>query len=460
MGAVIQSLNNVSFNVSQPPPIAPQSIVSPPAKESSIDQGFQRFLNVLNKGVDVDLLRRIVNDDSEDLCLDAKLQDVQHREATDSPFRNKTRYSNDVISLPDHGGSGERSTDPRSTDPRSQERSRSIPTPDRDESKEEALSPFSSKTLSNSPAGIKNTKGGDENIMHDEQHVQLQNILKSLGLQLEVEEMSKLANRTQERLYGKKAESTRAEGGQKPDGRPRSSPRRNRSSSSSSSTSSSSRSSSRRSSSGSSCRRNSGSGRRLAADGNRSSGRGSETPTRQEDDRRLGVGNEAGTQFTDQPSYPQNQTFAPPDPSYSFPPFPDYSQYSHYDAYGTDSYDAVGSYWTYSQVPAFPPGPPGSYPCPQDEGSHFPITVVEGTRDLGRPPNRQGPQAAPQRTAARKEPKKSNRAKNLRRRMMQKRKRWKELSGLAAAKTQAAKEEPAREQRRADRAEKVGLLTS
>lgn len=119
-----QLLSNDSFTVSQPP--SPQ-----PVEENSIDQGFHLFLNVLNKGVDVGLLR-IVNDDPGDLCLDNKLHKIQQHEATDASFRER-QYSNDGNSVPEHSGSGGSSTDPCS-----QERSHTNPRPENEE-KEEVL---------------------------------------------------------------------------------------------------------------------------------------------------------------------------------------------------------------------------------------------------------------------------------------------------------------------------------
>lgn len=388
-----QSLSNASFNVSQLPP---QRILSSPAEESSIDQGFRRFLDVLNKGVDVNFLRRIVNDDSEDLCSDDKVRDKKQREATHSPFRSESRYSNDVIS-PEHSGSGERSTEPRRKE---SSPSNLIPDDDDDENKEEALSPFRSKTSSDSPSGIKCQKEDEDRIKHNEQHEQLQNILKSLGLQLEVEEISKLANRTQERLYGKKTDNVDAESRREPDRQPRHSPRSNRSSSSSSSSrssssSSSSRSSSRsRSSSSSSCgsSQSKASGRRRTSESSSSRERSSEKLPGQENnqgrEKRLKVSNEDETQIRDRHSYAQNQTCPPPNPSYSFPPLPDYTlaQYSQYSSYSTNPYqDAMSSYWTYSQVPVYPSFYPSSHPYTQDERPQFPqfpIAVLEHTRHL------------------------------------------------------------------------------
>lgn len=339
----------------------------------------------------MNLLRRIVNEDSEGLCLDDKVQDNQQHKATESPCRSKSQYSSDAISLPEHSRSGERSTDPRS-----QERPQSNRIPDNGENKEEALSPCRSKTSSDSLSGIKYKKEDGDRIKHDEQHEQLQNILTSLGLQLEVEEISKLANRTQERLYGKKTDNVNAESRREPDGQPRHSPRSNRScSSSSSSCSSSSRSSSQsRSSSSSYCgsSQSKASGRRRRSESSSSRERSSEKLTRQGNhqhgDKRPKVGSEEDIQFRERPSYAQNQTCPPPNPSYSFPPLPDdtLDQYSQYSTYSSSPYqDAMSSSWTYSQAPIHPSFYPSSHPYTQDQCPQFPIAVLERTRGLPRP---------------------------------------------------------------------------
>ncbi|CAG06140.1 unnamed protein product [Tetraodon nigroviridis] len=185
---------DASFNVPQPPP---RRIASPPAGGSGTDQGFQRFLDVLNRGVDVNLLRRIVNGDPEDARLRDEVQDQQRHRAADPPFPIRIQRAEDGISLPERSGSGERSRDPPG--------SSRIP----DENREEALSPSRSKTPPDPPSGIRHQKEDEERIKHDQQHEQLRNILTSLGLQLEVEEISRLADRTQERLYGKKSDVPR-----------------------------------------------------------------------------------------------------------------------------------------------------------------------------------------------------------------------------------------------------------
>ncbi|XP_056892662.1 zinc finger protein 318-like isoform X9 [Takifugu flavidus] len=357
----------VSPSITQPPPPPPPQRAASSLAENSVDQGFQRFLNVLNKGVDVDLLRKIVNADSEDLCLDDKRHNIQQNEVTDMSFRERP-YSNDGNSLGEPSGQEESSTDPRS-----QERSQSSPIPDEDEKKEEELSPFSFRT-----SAMRNNKEDEEKIKHDQQHEQLQNILKSLGLQLEKEEMSQLANRTQERLYGKKTDNAIAQSRRQPDRHPKGSPRSSRGSSSSSCSCSSSRS---RSSSSSYC----GSSR-----SNVSKRRSNGSPARSGENL-TGLENNPGTEKRlktsnedQQQSCAETQAWPPPNPSYSLSPLPDYtlSQYSQYSAYSTSSYHNTSSYWTYSQVATHPSFYPSSLPYAQNQCHNFPVNFVEHPRSF------------------------------------------------------------------------------
>lgn len=315
----------------------------------------------------MDLLRKIVNADSEDLCLDDKCHNIQQNEATDMSFRERP-YSNDGNSLGEPSGH-----EGSSTDPRSQERSHSSPITDEDEKKEEARSPFGFRT---SP--MRNNKEDEEKIKHDQQHEQLQNILKSLGLQLEKEEMSQLANRTQERLYGKKTDNAIAQSRRKPDRHPKGSPRSQRDSSSSSCSCSSSRS---RSSSSSYC----GSSRSNVSKrrNNGSRARSSENLT--------GLENNPGTEKRpktsnedQQQSCAETQVWPPPNPSYSLSPLPDYtpSQYSQYSTYTTSSYHNESSYWTYSQVPTHPSFYPSSLPYAQNQCHNVPVNLVEHPRSF------------------------------------------------------------------------------
>lgn len=216
-------------------------MTSPAQEETNINKGFQRFLSLLNNGVDLDLLSRIVTDDSEELPSDQKPLNIQAPavESKSGPRTSKIQELNSEALLPD--SSGERKTDLPPPEKSCSER-HSLPD---DEEKHErgGQCSGSSSRFRSSPTVKKKEKVEPEKTKGDEQREQLQNILKTLGLSLEVEEMSKLTDRTQERLYGKKNESRPiADSKGEQDIRQRDSDRHYRNSSSSSSCSSSSRS--------------------------------------------------------------------------------------------------------------------------------------------------------------------------------------------------------------------------
>ncbi|XP_042340370.1 uncharacterized protein LOC121941611 [Plectropomus leopardus] len=80
-----------------------QSVTSPVMEDSSVSKGFQRFLSVLNKGVDMDFLSRIVNDDSEDIPLGKEVPNIQPPAAenkSDPPVSSESQRSNSGASLP------------------------------------------------------------------------------------------------------------------------------------------------------------------------------------------------------------------------------------------------------------------------------------------------------------------------------------------------------------------------
>lgn len=178
--------------------------------------GFQRFLTVLNKGVDMDLLTKIVNDGCEVANPVETVQNHKPPAVVAEPFIP-----------PSHGSKQSNSRDERRTDSGSH-------------------SLGSSSSRSRSPPAVRTKQKEEEKAKATEQHEQMQNILKTLGLNLEVGEISRLANRTQERLYGTKNNNTNSDHQKKLQGQPRK--HRNSSSRSSSSSSDSGSSSSRSSS--------------------------------------------------------------------------------------------------------------------------------------------------------------------------------------------------------------------
>ncbi|XP_059192388.1 uncharacterized protein LOC131974190 [Centropristis striata] len=316
------------------------SITSSASEENKINKGFQRFLSLLNKGVDIDYLSRIVTDDSEDLPLGKELpvQPPALENKSDPVSRSKSQQSNCGASLSDgsRSNSGERKTDLPS-----QERSLvdGLSLPDNEEKRNDrGHCSFGSSSRSKSPVKKKNKKEEQPNV--DEQHGHLQNILKTLGLNLEVEEMNKLAQRTQERLYGKTHGDTKVDSrgdqesqeksSQRHDGIPSSSSRLTRSRGSSPSTSQHQGSHS--------CSEGRSRDGLKRQDDNQSSK--DIQSYRDTDDKEIS---------TYQHPYSQNQTYPHAHPA-AFSEFPDYSlaQHSQYYNAGTNSY------WTHGNTPTPP----------------------------------------------------------------------------------------------------------
>ncbi|KAF0037871.1 hypothetical protein F2P81_010745 [Scophthalmus maximus] len=537
VSSILQQRNSLGVLPKVPVVTPPPPSVISPAKEETSTMGFQRFLSLLNKGVDMDLLSRIVNDDSEDVALGEDLSNIQPPAVEDKSELGRSQPSHSGASF--HGGSqqshsgssflGGRQSSPsgvsfpggseqahsetsyldgspqshsetsylggsqpshsgasflggrqpwpsgvsfpglspqshsetsyllgsqpshsgasflggrqpwpsgvsfpglspqshsetsylgesqplhsgdslpgcsrtdsteRKTDSPSQEKShmkRPSLSGDEEEEKKKKKNDrgdrsFGSSSRSESPLAVKKKKKKEEeNPKVDEQQVQLQNILKTLGLSLEVEEISKLGDRTQERLYGKTNEGR---GGADCRGEQESRQRgphrqynRNSSSSSdpsllSSSSSSSSRSTSRsfspspprrRPSHTSDTKRRRVSERSGTGDGNQD--REEALKTRDTDKDRNHTETKVISPHLNQ--YSQEQTYYHPHLD-AYPEFSDYNlpQYSEY----TDEYHsaATNSCSTYMQDATPPPPDPSGYPYPQIEDLYFPNVV-------------------------------------------------------------------------------------
>ncbi|KAK2919476.1 pinin-like [Channa argus] len=358
-------------------PLLSQNSCLSAREENSADKGFQRFLSVLNKGVDMDLLSRIVNDDSEDLPLGEEVLRIQLPAAenkSDLPFRSENQQSNSGAVMP---GPSQTSSGGGNAEQQSQERSHDKirSSPDDWEKNDRRYGSFGSSSRSKSPPTAKEE---EEKPKVDEQREQLQYILKTLGLNLEVEEMSKLADRTQERLYGKKHEGrdrTDSRGQQR--SHLRASHRHYSNSSSSSFSSSSSSRSTSRSFSPSPSRlqrsRSRDSKQRRTPEHSRS--RGSSRSRKRSEGRdvnqeaREAVRPSHGDKDKSDYQHPPHQTYAHPHTN-DFSSFQHYtSQYSQCTAYHSDNYSASkDSYWTYPQGAI----PPSGFPILQNPYHQFP----------------------------------------------------------------------------------------
>lgn len=155
--------------------------VTPSAEnEDTNNIGFQRFVNILNKGVDIDLLSRIVNDDCEDLPVGKDLT-IHSPSVEEGNLTPRQIYSEDC-------GSG---CTQRISEQENSDTNKRPPVPGGKEEKER-------KDRGCSVSKKKKTE--------DDKHDQLQSILKTLGLNLEGAELIKVDGRIQERLYGRKCD--------------------------------------------------------------------------------------------------------------------------------------------------------------------------------------------------------------------------------------------------------------
>lgn len=135
-------------------------------QQSTSAKGFQRFLDLLNKGVDVDMLNKIVGQMPSNHRAHSS-----HSPANVDGQRDVTQQHQCTN---DQSPSPEKSSHP--TDSRSRSRSRSPQTADK-----VTLTPE-----------------------EEHKHKQMQDVLQAIGLNLGFEELGQMSHRIQERLYGKR----------------------------------------------------------------------------------------------------------------------------------------------------------------------------------------------------------------------------------------------------------------
>lgn len=164
-------------------------------EQDSAARGFQRFLSVLNKGVDINLLTKIVNDVKE---LPAVCDKVPHHQpSTVEPqpsvsYRSESQGSRSPHS---HSQSRERATEQAGAERANTDILRRT-TPDDGAClrNDRGYSHHASRSRSKSPPA-KQRRFADK-----EKQAQLQSLLQTIGLSLGIEEASQLTERTRERL--------------------------------------------------------------------------------------------------------------------------------------------------------------------------------------------------------------------------------------------------------------------
>ncbi|XP_062303821.1 eukaryotic translation initiation factor 3 subunit A-like [Osmerus eperlanus] len=182
--------------------------VGPDPEKDPAAKGFQRFINILNRGVDIDRLAKIVNGDSDGRgnplppCSPSPL-DIQSQRSHRSDSQGRDHFG---APRRDHGRSpsGERWMELTGLDG-SQVKHHS-----------RSLSPLTnsatgshvgSRTRSRSPAPVERRK--EPGLENELSHGQLQGLLQTIGLTLGEEELGRLTDRTQERLFGRKEDKER-----------------------------------------------------------------------------------------------------------------------------------------------------------------------------------------------------------------------------------------------------------
>ncbi|XP_029916402.1 uncharacterized protein LOC115365494 isoform X2 [Myripristis murdjan] len=360
------------------PPSHSQSPTSAALEKNMESEGFQRFLNILNKGVDINLLTRIVNDDSEELPDAGKLLNIQPPVAhnkSDVPYRSESQGSSRGALEQDQSRSKSRE---RKSEPPSQKASSTETQSLREEESilrsEKQDSHVCSSSNSTSPPRLE-----------DQQRQQLQNILKTLGLSLEAEEISKLSDRTQERLYGKRHDN-RQHGDRERERRQRSIPRHHENSSSSSSISGSLSPSHRRRSVSTDSDSRDSKERRRTSECRQS--RESSRDTAKPQGPVMDIDKERISSWESVPGhhpYPTNPAYPSSQPA-AEAALQQYNsaQHSHYTAHHSSTYNAATNsawFYTHGAVPA-PPAPSGYF---YQQNTSYNYFGSEGTPNIAYP---------------------------------------------------------------------------
>ncbi|XP_017292343.1 serine/arginine repetitive matrix protein 1 [Kryptolebias marmoratus] len=168
---------------------------SVPERKSSV--GFQRFLDVLNKGVNVDALTKIVSQTSTEVS-DEYISQCPLVNAVDRSWSLGCPERQQEVRQPDGSWGGGAGSLPLSPQPHQRSSS-----PNRRPASDENF-PLSSdgrgSLSSKSPSAEKVTLTPED----EEKRKQMRDVLQAIGVDLGFDELGQMSHRIQERLYGKK----------------------------------------------------------------------------------------------------------------------------------------------------------------------------------------------------------------------------------------------------------------
>lgn len=177
--------------------------------QNTAGEGFQRFLSVLNKGVDLNMLNRIANNVDQGAIGGGGYrqnfpQEKYPLHSGEVQPRSQGSCGLSQLVHDTHSYSGERSTNRPSLEPVPMDLlvRNELPCQDRDIDDRKGSLRFDKVSMSQV---LEETK------MARPEDLQVQNVLQAIGLELGVDELGQLSNRIQERLYGKKREGVTKE---------------------------------------------------------------------------------------------------------------------------------------------------------------------------------------------------------------------------------------------------------
>ncbi|XP_034044092.1 cyclin-dependent kinase 12-like isoform X2 [Thalassophryne amazonica] len=174
---------------------------SPIQEEIKSNEGFQRFLSVLNKGVNVAMLNKMMTQDSARVDAPSPsptyFSNAKHSWSPPYSERQQQKYqTTHKWSKPDES-QGHASPQYRSLSPKDY----SLPdTKPRKRHDEPVSTTFSAYSQSRSPTVVERMRLKPED---EHKHRQVQDVLHAIGMDLGFEELGQMTHRIQERLYGK-----------------------------------------------------------------------------------------------------------------------------------------------------------------------------------------------------------------------------------------------------------------
>ncbi|XP_014895602.1 uncharacterized protein DDB_G0284459-like isoform X2 [Poecilia latipinna] len=305
--------------------------------KSSYNKGFERFVSLLNSGVDITKLSKMIKDEVDDL---PKTSPACLKTAP----KSENQKSDTGLSLP--GCSGISSVNSKTV-----KKETSLPEDVEVKTVKKRSSLYSGSQPELALEVKKKKEEEKETLGIDEKQKQVQSILKTLGLNLDVEELTKLTDRTQQRLYGRRNEGRETSESRMEQESQRSLSHKKHSRSRSSTSSSSSSSSYSSSSSSTSSRYASRSRSRSPRGRRRRRSRSRDAHRRSRDRGRDGGKRHSRTEASkdaQRPSY-RNQQHPFPSPYGAPSTYTDYSlyQYAQYMNYYNAYNSAMNSNWVF-----------------------------------------------------------------------------------------------------------------